>query len=108
MSFNMQQMGGLMKKMQEDIARIQAELEKAEIIGADPSGKVTCKVNGQRDVLEIKIDPGIVDPNDVEMLEDLVLFAVREAIGKSEKFSQERMGELTKGLPQIPGLQLPF
>ena len=108
MSFNMSQMGGMLKKMQDDMARVQKELEEAEISGSDPSGKVTCKVNGNHDVIEIKIDPSIVDPADAEMLEDLVLFAIRDAMGKAEKFKTEKMGEITKGLPQIPGLQMPF
>lgn len=108
MSFNMQNMGNIMKKMQEDMARIQKELEETTITGQDPSGKVTCKVNGQRDVQEIKIDPAVIDPDDVEMLEDLVLYAVRDAMKKAEEFSTEKMGALTKGMPNIPGLQMPF
>jgi len=104
----MNQMGSLLKKMQDDMARVQKELEEAEISGSDPSGKVTCKVNGKHNVIEIKIDPAVIDPADAEMLEDLVLFAVRDAMGKAELFSAERMGEITKGLPQIPGLQMPF
>lgn len=108
MSFNMNQVGSLLKKMQDDMARVQKELEESEIVGNDPSGRVTCKVNGQRDLKEIKIDPSIIDPGDVEMLEDLVLFAVRDAMTKAEKYSAEKMGELTRGLPQIPGFQMPF
>jgi nucleoid-associated protein EbfC len=108
MSFNMNQMGNMLKKMQDDMARVQKELEETDIVGSDPSGKVTCKVNGQRDLKEIKIDPSVADPGDVEMLEDLVLFAVRDAMTKAEKYSSEKMGELTKGPPQIPGFQMPF
>ena len=107
MSFNMQNLAGMMKKMQEDMANIQKELEEARIEGKDPSGKVSCVVSGQRDVVEVKIDPSVVDPEDVEMLEDLVLFAVRDAMTKAEEFSTEKMGALTQGLPQIPGLQMP-
>jgi len=108
MSFNMQNMGGMLKKMQDDMARVQKELEEAKISGTDPSGKVTCTVSGQRDVLEVKIDPGAVDPDDIELLEDLVLYAVRDAMTKAEKFATEKMGAITKGLPNIPGLQMPF
>jgi nucleoid-associated protein EbfC len=107
-SFNMNQMGSLLKKMQDDMARVQQELLDAEITGSDPSGKVTCKVNGKHDVSEIKIDPAVIDPADPEMLEDLVLFAVRDAMSKAEKYAAEKMGEITKGLPQIPGMQMPF
>jgi nucleoid-associated protein EbfC len=108
MELNMNQIGGMLKKMQDDVARVQKELEETEIVGTDPSAKVTCKVNGQRDIKEIKIDPAVVDPADVEMLEDLILFAVRDAMTKAENYSTEKMGGLTKGLPQIPGLQMPF
>lgn len=110
MSFDMSKMGGLIKKMQDEMNRIQEELERAEITGADPSGKVSVKVNGQKDILEIKIDPSIVDPNDVEMLEDLMLFAVRDALHKAEEYSAEKMGGLTAGmpLPNIPGLKMPW
>lgn len=108
MSFNMQNMGNMLKKMQESMEQAQQELEQARIVGQDPSGKVTCTANGQREVLEIKIDPSVVDPQDAEMLEDLVLFAVRDALSKAEKESVEKMGSITKGLPKIPGMQLPF
>jgi hypothetical protein len=104
----MGQMGGMLKKMQDDMARVKKELEEARIEGADPSGRVSCTVNGSHDLLEIKIEPSVVDPNDVEMLEDLILFAVRDAMKKSEEFSAQKMVEITRGLPQIPGLQLPF
>ena len=108
MSFNMQNMGNLLKKMQDDMARIQKELDDARIGGADPSGKVSCTVSGQREVLEIKIDPAVMDPDDPTMIEDLVLFAVRDAMTKAEKFAADKMGSVTKGLPNIPGLQMPF
>ena len=97
-----QGLGGSLQRLQ-----LVANLEESRIEGKDPSGKVMCKVNGQRDVIEIKIDPSAVDPDDVEMLEDLVLFAVRDAMNKAEEFSTEKMGSLTQGLPQIPGLQFP-
>ncbi|HOO55393.1 MAG TPA: YbaB/EbfC family nucleoid-associated protein [bacterium] len=107
MSFDMQNMGNMLKKMQDDMARINQELEEARIEGKDPSGKVSCKVNGQREVIEIKIDKSVIDPEDAEMLEDLILFAVRDAMKKAEEFSSGKMGSLTRGLPQIPGFQFP-
>jgi len=110
MSFDMSKMGGLLKKMQDEMARIQTELENAEVTGEDPSGKVSVKVNGQKDVLEVKIDPSVVDPDDVALLEDLVLFAVKDALKKAEEYSAEKMGGLTAGLPlpNIPGFKLPW
>ena len=106
MAFNMQNMGNLIKKMQQDMEKMQKELAETEIMGEDPSKKVTCKVNGQKEVLEIKIDPAVMDPDDPALLEDLVLFAVRDAMGKAEEFAAKKMGSVTKGLPMpnIPGL----
>ena len=106
MSFNMQNMGNLIKKMQQDMEKMQKELAETELIGEDPSKKVTCKVSGQKDVLEIKIDPAVMDPDDPALLEDLVLFAVRDALTKAEEYAQKKMGSVTKGLPMpnIPGL----
>lgn len=108
MSFDMSKMGGLLKKMQEDVNRIQEELQNAVVTGADPSDKVVVKANGQKDIIEVKIDPSVMDPDDPEMLEDLVLFAVRDALKKSDEYSQQKMGKLTAGLPNIPGLKMPF
>ena len=100
MSFNM---GNIMKKMQQNMEKVQKELEETELMGEDPSKKVTCKVNGQKEVLEIKIDPSVMDPDDPSLLEDLILFAVRDALGKAEEYSQQKMGGLAQGL-SIPGL----
>lgn len=106
MSFNMQNMGNLIKKMQQDMEKMQKELGDTELIGEDPSKKVTCKVNGHKEVLEIKIDASVMDPDDPSLLEDLVLFAVRDAMTKAEEHAQKKMGSITKGLPMpnIPGL----
>lgn len=105
MSFNMNQIGNLVKKMQEDMARAQQQLAEAVVAGADPSGKVNVKVNGHREILEIKIDPSVVDPEDVSMLEDLILFAVQDAMKKAETLAQEKLGAVTQGMPNIPGLK---
>jgi nucleoid-associated protein EbfC len=106
MSFNMKNLGNVMKKMQEDMARIQQELGETQISGADPSGKVTAKVNGHKEVLEIKIDPAVVDPEDVALLEDLVLYAVQDAMKKAEEHSAQKLGAITAGMPNIPGLKM--
>lgn len=108
MSFNMNQMGQLMKKMQDDMARVQKELEETQLTGEDPSKKVTCRVNGHKDVLEIKIDASVIDPEDPSLLEDLVLYAVRDAMKRADEYSAEKMGSVTKGLPNIPGMKMPW
>ena len=106
--FNMQQMGNMIQKMQTEMNRVQQELAETEIMGEDPSKKVTCKVNGHKEVLEIKIDAAVIDPSDPPLLEDLVLFAVRDAMGKADAHAQEKMGAITKGMPSIPGMKMPF
>lgn len=105
MSFNMGQMGNLIKKMQQDMERVQKELEETTLTGEDPSKKVTCKVNGHKEVIEIKIDPAVMDPDDPSLCEDLVLFAVRDAMSKADEHAQQKMGAVTKGMPNIPGLK---
>jgi hypothetical protein len=89
--------------MQNRMAKIQQELEETEVQGTAGGGVVTATANGQRALLSIKIDPSAVDPEDVEMLEDLVLTAVQDALDKSAALAEEKMGALTGGL-KIPGL----
>lgn len=108
MNFDMSKMTGMLKKMQDDMAQAQEELGAAVITGGDPSGKVIVKCSGHKEILEVKIDPSVIDPSDPEMLEDLVMFAVRDTLKKAEEHSQQVMGKLTSGLPKIPGLQMPF
>jgi len=68
---------------------------------------VTAIVNGKQDLLEIKIDPEVVDPEDVEMLQDLIVAAVNQARQKAQELQSEQMSGLTGGL-NIPGMNLPF
>lgn len=100
----MKQMQEMQKKMQESMATMQEELNKIEVEGTAGQGKVVAKVNGHQDILSIKIDPEVVDPEEVEMLEDLVFSAVRDAIGKSKEMSSKKMSSLTAGLPIPPGM----
>lgn len=93
----------MIQQMQNRMAKIQQELEETEVEGSAGGGVVTAKANGQRALLSIKIDPSAVDPEDVEMLEDLVLTAVQDALDKSASLAEEKMGALTGGL-KIPGL----
>ena len=93
----------MIQQMQNRMAKIQQELEETEVQGSAGGGVVTATANGQRALLSIKIDPSAVDPEDVEMLEDLVLTAVQDALDKSAALAEEKMGALTGGL-KIPGL----
>jgi DNA-binding YbaB/EbfC family protein len=93
----------MIQQMQNRMAKIQQELEETEVEGTAGGGVVKATANGQRALLSIKIDPSAVDPDDVEMLEDLVLTAVQDAMDKSAALAEEKMGALTGGL-KIPGL----
>ena len=101
-----QDMNSLMRqaqKMQEDMAAKQAELEAREYDVAAGGGVVNVKINGKKEVLSVKIDPEVVDPDDVETLEDLVTAAVNEAIKTVEAISAEEMQKIT-GSMSIPGM----
>ncbi len=103
-------LGNIMKqfqKMQARMEEIQAELEKTRIEGTAGGGMVKATVNGKQELLEIKIDPEVVDPEDIEMLQDLIVAAVNQARQKAQELQAEQMSELTGGL-NIPGMNLPF
>lgn len=82
------------KQMQNKVLQIQAELEKETVESSVGGGMVTAVFTGQSKLVSIKIDPEVVNPEDVEMLEDLVTSAVREGLEKSRKLAEERMGVL--------------
>ena len=100
---NMQAMLRQAQKMQEDMARTQAELEEKEYDISAGGGVVNVKINGKKELLSVKIDPEVVDPDDVETLEDLIVAAVNEAIKKVEAVSGEEMQKIT-GSMSIPGM----
>jgi nucleoid-associated protein EbfC len=91
------------QKMQEELQKTQQELADMEVEGTAGGGMVTVKMNGQHKVLSIKIDPEAVDPDDVEMLEDLIIAAFNEAETKISQTSENEMSKLTGGM-KIPGL----
>ncbi|HLU36101.1 MAG TPA: YbaB/EbfC family nucleoid-associated protein [Thermomicrobiales bacterium] len=93
----------MIQQMQNRMMKIQQELEESVVEGTSGGGVVKVEVSGQREMKSIKIDPSAVDPEDVEMLEDLVVAAVQDAMEKATKLSEEKMGALTGGL-KIPGL----
>ena len=98
--------GNIMKQaqqMQAKIARVQQELEKKEIEATAGGGMVKARVNGKQELLSLQIEKDVVDPEDVEMLQDLVLAAVNEAIKQSQEMIKQEMGKATGGM-NIPGL----
>lgn len=92
------------QQMQKKMGEMQAELAEKEFESSVGGGKVTVVANGAGDVVSVKIDPAVVDPDDVEMLEDLVLSGVKQAIGQAKEMSQAEMGKLTAGLGLPPGM----
>lgn len=99
---NMNQMIKQAKKMQEQMAKMQTELQERVVEASSGGGAVTAKVNGRQELLEIKIKPEVVDPEDVEMLEDLVLAVINDAIKQSQDMVSGEMSKITGGL-NIPG-----
>ncbi|MBR5143981.1 MAG: YbaB/EbfC family nucleoid-associated protein [Clostridia bacterium] len=92
----------VVKKMQEDMANKQAELEACEYDVAAGGGVVNVKINGKKEILSVKIDPEVIDPDDAETLEDLIVAAVNEAIKKVETIYNQEMEKITGGLG-LPG-----
>ena len=94
------------QKMQEDMAAKQEELEAREYEISAGGGVVNVKINGKKEILSVKLSPEIVDPDDIETLEDLVVAAINEAIKKVEATASAEMQSITgsMGIPGIPGL----
>ena len=102
----MKGMGNIMKQaqqMQKKMLQMQEELAHRTVEATVGGGMVTVTVNGKNEVLQVKIEPQVVDPDDVEMLEDLIVAGVNEALRKAQEMATEEMGKLTGGL-KIPGL----
>jgi DNA-binding YbaB/EbfC family protein len=89
--------------MQQKMARLQQELEGRQVEASAGGGMVTAVVNGKQKLLSLRIEKSVVDPEDVEMLQDLIVAAVNEAVKKSQDLAQEEMGKITGGM-NIPGL----
>ena len=100
---NMQAMLRQAQKMQEDMAEKQAELEAAEYEVAAGGGVVNVKINGKKEILSVKLEPEIVDPDDIETLEDLLVAGVNEAIKKVEAITSEEMQKITGNI-SLPGM----
>ena len=100
---NMQSMLKQAQKMQEDMAAKQAELEEREYEISAGGGVVNVKINGKKEILYVKLTEEIVDPDDIETLEDLIVAAVNEAIKKVEAVSSAEMSQIT-GSMSLPGM----
>lgn len=100
---NMNQMIKQAQKMQEDITALQADLEQREFTASVGGGAVEIKINGKRNVLDLKIKPEVVDPEDVEMLQDLIMSAFNEAVKNLDETSESEMSKVTGGV-SFPGL----
>ncbi|MFS0883105.1 YbaB/EbfC family nucleoid-associated protein [Bacillus sp. 7586-K] len=100
---NMQKMMKQMQKMQKDMAKAQEELAEKTVEGTAGGGMVTVIVNGQKEIVEVSIKEEVVDPEDIEMLQDLVLAATNDALKKIDDLTNETMGQFTKGM-NLPGM----
>lgn len=94
------------QEMQGRFQKIQDELQQKTVSGSAGGGMVTVEVSGTGQIKKVKLEPGVVNPADVEMLEDLVVVAISDAQQKAQKMAQDEMGKLTGGM-QLP-FKLPF
>lgn len=101
---NPNQLMSQMQKLQEEMAKTQAALEEEEVTASVGGGVVTVVATGGQEIRSITIKPEAIDPDDVEMLQDMLLAAVNEALQKGKALAEERMGALTGGMGLPPGL----
>ncbi|MEI8296159.1 MAG: YbaB/EbfC family nucleoid-associated protein [Alphaproteobacteria bacterium] len=104
----MKHLDQMMKQMQNKMQDAQNKIEQTEIHGASGGGMVQVTLMGKGDMRALKIDKSLVDPQEVEVLEDLVIAAVNDARNKLDQYTAEEMGKVTQGLPLPGGLKLPF
>jgi len=100
----MNQMMRQVQQMQQEMEKAQEELKHESVEASAGGGMVSVKVSGELEVLELKIDPGAVDPEDVELLQDMVLAAVNEALRSAQEMAASKMGAVTGGLAGPGGL----
>ena len=107
----MKNLAGMMKQAQEMQSRMQemqAQMETLEIDGTSGGGMVNVTVTGKGELRRLSIDPSLIDPNDKEVLEDLIVAAVNDAKGKADDRMREKTQELMGGIQLPPGMKLPF
>ena len=103
MGGNMQQLARQAQKLQQQMLKVQEEVEAREFSASAGGGMVTVTVNGKKEILNLEIKPEAVDPDDVEMLQDMILAATNEALREAGETVEREMGKLTGGMG-IPGL----
>lgn len=96
------------QEMQKKIGDVQNKMGELEIVGSSGAGMVSVTLTGKGDAKRVKLDPKAVDPNEIEMLEDLIVAAINDAKTKTEIAMNEEMGKITGGLGLPPGMKLPF
>jgi DNA-binding YbaB/EbfC family protein len=105
---NMQSMMKQVQKLQEKMAEVQAELEQKTVTADSGGGMVRVTINGKQQLVSISVEKEVVNPEEVEMLEDLIVSAVNRGLEESQRMAQEEMAKVTAGaLPRIPGLNFP-
>jgi len=107
----MKNIGNMLKQaqqMQTKMAEVQERLAAMEVEGTAGAGLVTVTMSGKNDIKKVKIDPSLIDPNEAEVLEDLIVAAASDAKTKVDESMQEEMAKLTGGMQLPPGMKLPF
>jgi len=104
---NMQAMARQAQKLQDEIANLQAEIEERDFTATSGGGMVEVVVSGKKVIKSLTIKPDVVDPEDIEMLQDLVISAVNEAMTTVEQITEEEMSKLTGGVGGLGGLGIP-
>ena len=105
--FDLKKLQQMQKEMQEQMGRVQDELAQKTIEASSGGGAVTVVMNGNQEVISVKIKPEAVDPDDLEMLEDLMMAAVNAAVEKSKAMQESAMGKVAGGMLP-PGMNFPF
>ena len=101
---NPRQLQQMAQQMQKQMQKIQEELAVAVVEGSAGGGAITVRMNGHRELQSVIIAPEVVDPTDVEMLQDLLVVAINDAAKKAQELAEQRMGPLMGGMKGLPGL----
>jgi len=101
-------MMGKMQEMQEKMAQMQDEIENSLVEGSAGGGMVNVSLSGKGELKSLSIDPSLLNPDEAEILEDLLIAAHSDALGRADALKAEKMQDITAGLPIPPGMKLPF